>query len=147
MLGSRYRRFSDDEFAALPPGLEFDHGLTLSRARIWPKAIPIPKIWVHVAAAQSNPEALFLGAINTIKSPDAAVIVAAGTGNTSSGSEMQRLLAPIQLAAEAVDAEDARIIALMNARRAEQGKPPLSPAREEQVRESRRSDRDKKQAW
>ena len=70
------------------------------------------------------------------QSPDAAVIVAAGTGNTGSGSEMQRLLAPTQLAAEAADAEDAKIIALMNARRAEQGKPPLSLVQEAQVWES-----------
>lgn len=35
VLGSRYRGFSTDEIAAMPAGFEFDHGLTLSRARIW----------------------------------------------------------------------------------------------------------------
>jgi hypothetical protein len=34
VLGSRYRPFSDDELAVLPAGLEFDHGVTLTRARL-----------------------------------------------------------------------------------------------------------------
>src|SRR5450755_2098830 len=62
VLGSRYRPFSDDELAALPAGLEFDHGVTLTRARVWPDSIPIEEIWVRVTAATSNPRAHFLGA-------------------------------------------------------------------------------------
>jgi hypothetical protein len=78
VLGSRYRPFSYEEIAALPAGLEFDHGVTLKRARIWPETIPIENVWPQVKAATSNPRAHFLGAINTVRSPDAALIVAEG---------------------------------------------------------------------
>jgi hypothetical protein len=63
VLGSRYRAFSPEEIAALPEGLEFDSGLTLSRARVWPTAVPIEAVWPRVSAAVTNPDALFLGAI------------------------------------------------------------------------------------
>lgn len=141
VLGSRYRPFSDDEISALPPGLEFDHGLTLRRARVWPEAIPIEKVWVRVKAATRNPRAHFRGAISTVPSHDAALIVAEGTGGSASRGEPTYAVAAAEREAKAADAEDARIIAVMNARRAKQAKPPLTPEQEEQVRENRRSER------
>lgn len=132
VLASRYRKFSDNEIAALPPGLEFDHGLTLRRARLWSEAVSIEKVWTRVKAANRNPQAHFRAAINPVRSQDAALIVTEGTGGTSSRQE-----------AEAADAEDTRIIAVMNARRASKGKHPLTPAQEQQVRENRRSERDR----
>lgn len=137
VLGSRYRLFSDEEIAALPVGLDFDHGLTLKRARVWHEAIPIEKVWPQVKAATSNPRAHFLGAVNTVGSTDAAVIVAEGTGRARSGGAAASAF--VQTAA--ADAEDARIIAVMNTRRAEQGKAPLSLEQEAQVRENRRAER------
>ena len=139
VLGSRYRPFSDEENAALPVGLEFDHGLTLKRARVWPEAIPIEKVWPQVKAATSNPRAHFLGAINTVRSTDAALIVTEGTARARSGGAA----ASAFVQTGAADAEDARIIAVMNTRRAEQGKPPLSLEQEAQVRENRRAERDR----
>ena len=139
VLASRYRKFSDDEIAALPPGIEFDHGLTLRRARLWPGAVPINRVWPRLTAANRNPGALFRAAINTVRSQDAAAIVTEGTGGT--GSRGEAIHAPRE--GDRADAEDTRIITVMNARRAKQGKPPLSPAQEEQVRESRRAERDR----
>ena len=143
VLGSRYRSFSQDEIAALPPGLEFDHGLTLRRQRVWPEAIPIEEVWVRVTAATRNPRAEFRGAISSVHSPDAALIVSDGTRGTGSRGDATYALAPTEREAKAAGAEDARIITVMNARRAEQGKPPLSPEQEEQVRQNRRSERDR----
>jgi hypothetical protein len=128
VLGSRYRAFSTEELAALPAGLEFDHGLTLNRARVWSRAVPIATVWPRVTAAATNPDAQFLGAITTLRSPDAAIIVAEGVR----GSEQ----AFVQT--DAAAAEDAKVIATMNARRAQQGKPPLTAAQEASVRENRR---------
>jgi hypothetical protein len=139
VLGSRYRPFSDQEIAALPAGIEFDHGLTLKRARVWPEAIPIEKVWSQAKAASSNPRAHFLGAINTVRSQDAALIVAEGTGRAGSGGEAASAIGQTGPA----DAEDARIIVIMNARRAAQGKPPLTPEQETQVRENRQVARDR----
>lgn len=59
--------------------------MTLKRARIWPEAIPIEKVWPLVKSATSNPRAHFLAAINTVRSPDAALIVQEGTGRAGSG--------------------------------------------------------------
>jgi hypothetical protein len=128
VLGSPYRAFSAEEVAALPAGLEFDHGLTLSRARVWPRAVPIAAVWPRVKAAATNPDAQFLGAISTLRSPDAAIIVAEGVRGHDQGFAQT----------DAAAAEDAKVIATMNARRAEQGKPPLTPAQEASVRENRR---------
>jgi hypothetical protein len=129
VLGSRYRAFSTEEVAALPAGLEFDHGLTLSRARVWSRAVPIEAVWSRVMAADTNPDALFLGAITTVRSPDAAIIVAEGVGGGDQAFGQT----------DAAAAEDSKVIATMNARRAQQGKPPLTAAQEERVRENRRS--------
>jgi len=131
VLGSRYRKFSDDEIAALAPGLHFDHGLTLRRARFWPEAIPIENVWVRATAATRNPRALFRGAIISVRSHDAALIVAEGTGGAASRGEPTYALAAAGREAEAADAGDARIVAVMNARRATQGKPPLTAGQEE----------------
>lgn len=143
VLGSRYRAFSDDELAALPQGLEFDHGLTLRRTRVWPEAIPIAKIWSRTRAATRNPRAYLRAAINAVRSQDAALIVTKGTGGADSGIEAISALAAPEQEDNTRDAEDARIIAVMNARRAEQGKPPLTPEQEEQVHKNRRAARDK----
>jgi hypothetical protein len=147
VLSSRYRQFSDDEIAALPPGLEFDHGLILTRARLWPEAIPIEKVWARVAAATRNPRAHFRGAINSVSSRDAVLIMAEGTRGTGSHSGL--VYAPVAAEREAVaaDAEDTRIVSVMNARRAEQGKPPLTPEQEKHVRANRRSERERERPW
>ena len=129
VLGSRYRAFSTEEIAALPAGLEFDHGLTLTRARVWSGGVPIEAVWSRVVAADTNPDALFLGAITTIRSPDAALIVAEGSGGGDQSFGQT----------DAAAAEDSKVIATMNARRAQQGKPPLTADQEERVRENRRS--------
>lgn len=130
VLGSRYRAFSADEIAALPVGLEFDHGITLRRARVWSAAVPIEAVWSRLTAAATNPDALFLGGITSVRSPDAAVIVAEGVGGHQEFVQT-----------DAAVAEDSKVIATMNARRAQHGKPPLTPEQEDQVRENRRSER------
>ena len=128
ILGSRYRKFSEDERAALPPGLDFDHGLTLTRARIWPEALPITQIFPLLDAAKTDPHAQgFRAAIRSVSSRDAAVIVAAGAKGHAGPQRTAR-----------DDAEDDRIIALMNARRATDGKPPLTAKQEKEVRANRR---------
>jgi hypothetical protein len=129
VLGSRFRAFSTAEIAALPMGLEFDHGLTLSRARVWSRAVPIEAVWSRVTAAAKNPGAVFLGAITTVGSPDAAIIVAEGVRGTGQGF----------MQTGAAEAEDSKVIATMNARRTQQGKPPLTAEQEARVRENRRS--------
>jgi hypothetical protein len=139
VLGSRYRPFSQDEISALPAGLKFDHGLTLIRARVWSEPIPIEAIWERVTAARSNPGAHFLGAVNTVRSKDAALIVSAGV---SRGTTPEAAGA-VEREGVTVEAEDARIIAVMNTRRATQGKPPLTPEQEQQVRANRRADRER----
>lgn len=48
--------------------------------------------------------------------------------------------------AQLAEAEDDRVISNMNARRSQQGKPPLTPEQEESVRENRRSERDRQPA-
>jgi hypothetical protein len=139
VLGSRYRPFSDDELAALPQGLEFDHGLTLRRARVWPEAIPIETVWMRVRAARSNPRAHLRAAITSVLSIDAALIVAKGGGGTDARCAATQALGQT----EAADAEDARIIAVMNTRKAEQGKSSLTPQQEAGVLEDRRAERDR----
>lgn len=129
VLGSRYRAFSTDEITAMPDGLEFEHGLTLSRVRVWSRAVPIEAVWSRVMAAATNPDALFLGAITTVRSPDAAIIVAEGVHGGDQAF----------VQTDAAAAEDSKVIAMMNARRAQEGKPPLTAAQEAQVRANRRS--------
>ena len=80
VVASPYHRFADDEAAKMPPGLKFEHGITLAHARIWPKALPIMDAWLRTTASRTNPNAQFFGAISTLHSVDAAMIVAAGTG-------------------------------------------------------------------
>jgi hypothetical protein len=81
------------------------------------------------------PRARFLRAINTVRSPDAALIVAEGSGGREPSGVATSTFA------KTADAEDSRIIAVMNARRAQQGKPELTPEQEERVKENRRSER------
>jgi hypothetical protein len=134
VLASRYREFADAERAGLPPGLEFDHGVTLRSARVWSNAVPIDDVWATTIAAETNPKADFLRSIYALRSDDAALIVRAGT----------RGLAVLdELAAGEADpeAEDDKIVALMNSRRTNEGKPLLTAAQEQQVRENRRSQR------
>jgi hypothetical protein len=114
--------------------------LTLRRARLWFSAIRIEDVWYRVVAASSNPRAEFRGALNSVRSQDAAVIVAAGTGGTASGTSATYAPGAAEREAEAADGEDARIIALVNARRSKQGKPQLTAEQEEQVRANRRSE-------
>lgn len=63
-----------------------------------------------------------------MRSPDAAIIAAEGVR----GSEQKFAQT------DAAAAEDAKVITTMNARRTLQGKPPLTDAQEERVRENRR---------
>ena len=81
VVASRYHRFDENEAAKKPPGLRsFEHGITLARARVWPEALPIMDVWPETAAWSTNPRAKFFGAISTLRSVDAALIVAAGAG-------------------------------------------------------------------
>jgi hypothetical protein len=128
VLDSRYRKFSEAQRAALPPGLEgFDHGLTLTRARIWPEAVSIDGIFPLLGAAKKDPKAQgFLSALRSVSSADAAIIVATGRG----------LEAPQRTAWD--DAEDDRVIAVMKEKRAKEGMPPLTAEQEAKVRANRR---------
>jgi hypothetical protein len=137
VIASRYRKFSEAETSALPPGLAFDHGLTLNRAQIWPHAAPIEAVWRQTTKAKNNKHASFRAAIHTLPSVDAALIIAAGTGRQTGIGERTTHATDGSLA----EAEDDKIIALMNARRAAIAKPPLSADQEKSVRESRRAQR------
>ncbi len=145
VLSSRYRKFSETEIAALPAGLEFDHGITLARTRIWPRARLIEEVWPLTTKARSghNRTGQFRGAINSVISVDAALIVAAGTGDANARADERAADATdsYQGANRLTDAEDEKVITLMNARRADEGKPPLTAEQEEQIRENRRSSR------
>ena len=75
-------------------------------------------------------------------SVDAAVILAAATGDANGRAGEPAAGAEDffpQGASRLTDAEDEKVIALMNARRADDGKPPLTDEQEEQIRENRRS--------
>jgi hypothetical protein len=81
VVASRYHRFNQDEAAKKPRGLRsLEHGITLARARVWPKELPILDVWPKTAASGTNPKAQFFGAISTLHNVDAARIVAAGAG-------------------------------------------------------------------
>ena len=134
VIASRYRKFSEAEISGLPPGLAFDHGLTLSRAQIWQRAAPIEALWQRTTKAKNNKQAFFRSAIHTLPSVDAALIVAAGTGRQKGIGERELHTADGSL----TEAEDDKIIALMNAHRVASGKPPLSADQEKSVRERRR---------
>ena len=94
VLGSRYRRLTDEEVAGLPAGLEYDHGIALTRARIWPNGRLIAELWSGTTAARSNREARFFGAITSVRSVDTALIVAAGAGEAQRPVGEQRADAP-----------------------------------------------------
>ena len=80
VIGSRYRQFTTDELARRPAGLEFDHGVILERVRTWSRFVALADVWPRTVAGQTgNPKGLFLGAIASVSSADAALIVAAGT--------------------------------------------------------------------
>lgn len=72
-------------------------------------------------------------------SVDAAVILAAATGDAKPANQRPAPRTFPQGASRLTDAEDEKVIALMNARRADDGKPPLTDEQEEQIRENRRS--------
>ena len=130
VLDSGYRKFSEAERVTLPPGLEgFSHGLTLTRTRIWHEAVSIDEIFPLLGAAKKDPKAQgFLSALRSVTSTDAAIIVAAGT---------KGLQGPERNARD--EAEDERVIAVMNEKRAGEGRPPLTPEQEAKVRANRRS--------
>src|SRR5437868_6764675 len=76
VLASRYRRFSEEDLALLPPALSFAHGVGLTRARIWPHPKPIAELWPRTTAAKRDPDGTFLGAIRRLQSGDAALLIA-----------------------------------------------------------------------
>jgi hypothetical protein len=85
VIGSRYRQFTADELARRPAGLNFDHGVILERARIWSRFVDLAEVWPQTVTGQtSNPAGLFFGAITSVSSADAALIVATGTRATTS---------------------------------------------------------------
>ena len=86
VVASRYHRFTEEEAAKRPPGLELlDHGITLARTRIWTRALPIMAVWPRTIASGNNRKAQFFGAISNLQSVDAALIVAAGAGDLAHG--------------------------------------------------------------
>ena len=85
VIGSRYRQFTADELSRRPAGLNFDHGVILERARIWSRFVDLAEVWPHTVTGQtSNPTGLFFGAITSVISADAALVVATGTRATTS---------------------------------------------------------------
>jgi hypothetical protein len=75
-----YQHFTDDEAKRLPKRLAFDRGLSLTRVRVWPRAMPVMAVWPSTVAALTNPRALPFGAITALNSSDAAKIVATSRG-------------------------------------------------------------------
>jgi hypothetical protein len=129
VLVSRYRRFFEEELALLPPGLSFDHGVGLARGRIWQHQNPIAELWPRTTAAKRDPKGTFLGAIRRLQSVDAALLIAIGmraedAGVTGGAAEATVVPGEARALAHAGDDE---VIALMNARRVEKGKVPLTP--------------------
>jgi hypothetical protein len=96
VLASRYRLFTEEEAAQLPPGLEFGHGVTLTQVRIWPVRPFIDEVWPRTMAAKRNPAARFFGAISSVRSVDAAVIVAAGAGERQQSGRSDQPDVPVR---------------------------------------------------
>ena len=110
VIGSRYRRFTEDELARRPAGLDFDHGVTLQSARTWSRFLDLAEVWPQTVAGQTtNPKGLFFGAITSVISADAALIVATGTRGTTSddrasiGADDQPARKAHQLSADRLD--------------------------------------------
>jgi len=78
VVASRYRAFTPEEVQGLPAGLELDHGITLTRVRIWQTRPWIDEVWPGTAAFRTNPAARFRQGLTSVTSTDAAMIVAAG---------------------------------------------------------------------
>ena len=78
VVAAGYHCFSEEEAARFPSTLGYDHGISLTRIRIWPSAVPVMSVWPDTTAAKTNPRALWFGTINKLSSADAAMIVTAG---------------------------------------------------------------------
>jgi hypothetical protein len=142
VLASRFRKLADAQRVALPPGLGFDHGLTLTRARVWSAPVSIAEIWPYTSAPTSFNGGRFRTALSAVNSADAALIVSAGMSGRIGGRGSAAVGAGSRLGRSAdAEAEDDQVIATMNERRVAEGKAPLTAKQEQSVRESRRARR------
>jgi hypothetical protein len=80
VVGSRYRAFTSSEVQGLPAGFKLDHGVSLTRVRVWQKRPWIEEVWPRTSASRRNPAAQFRQGITSITSSDVAHIVSAGVG-------------------------------------------------------------------
>ena len=80
VVSEGYHRLSQEETARLPRTISFGHGISLTRARLWPEDLPIMAVWPLTEAAGTNPDARFYSTMNPLRPRDASIIVSAGTG-------------------------------------------------------------------
>jgi len=87
IVESGYHRFDETERARRPQWMNLEHGIGLREVRTWPEPVPIMSVWPKTTAgASTNKPALFFGTLITLKSGDAAAILAAGGRAASSAS-------------------------------------------------------------
>lgn len=91
VVASRYRALNPEEIARLPSGFQLDHGVSLDRVRVWRTRPWIDEVWPATGASRTDPTAQFRQGIRSISSPDAALIVAAGTEQSLGGPRKSRL--------------------------------------------------------
>ena len=113
VVASGYHRFNDDEAARFPSTLRYDHGLSLTQVRVWPRPLPVMAVWPKTAAAVSNPGALWFGTLNEIPSTDAASITAIGIRSERMASEDQYAGTSYDTNTPLSDQERAQILAFL----------------------------------
>ena len=84
VVQTAYHQWTPDEAARYPLLSSFDHGITLTQAQVWDKALPIMSVWPNTQGAKTNPKALWYGAIANLSTADADLILAARTTVTHS---------------------------------------------------------------
>lgn len=82
LVQSGYHPWTPDEAARYPMTSTFEHGITLTQARVWPKALQIMSVWPQTHGAKTNPKALWYGALANVSAADANLILGAGVGET-----------------------------------------------------------------
>jgi hypothetical protein len=78
VIAEGYRSFSRDELARFPIA-GFGQGLVLSQTRVWNRPVPVKSVWPQTAAYETNPRALWFGAVTTLTDGDAQLLINAAS--------------------------------------------------------------------
>jgi hypothetical protein len=78
VIAEGYRSFSRDELARFPIA-GFGQGLVLSQTRVWNRPVPVKSVSPQTAAYETNPRALWFGAVTTLTDGDAQLLINAAS--------------------------------------------------------------------